>query len=168
MIDKAAIRLIRRRFNGAVLCAMVPLAFAGGLPTASCACVNCHCGANCTCGSAGASAGTAAASDKPACCCHCCCSHCTGEAGCCCATKAKTQPSGQGFSAPAGTGCQMTIAARAAIQPHVVAVNHHQPLTSDLATPTPALHLTLAVDLTDSLNTGPPVDLVMTLQRLVI
>jgi hypothetical protein len=169
MIGKATIRSLRRRFSGAVLWALIPLAFAGGLPTANCACLDCHCGAKCACGSMGAS--SAAASEKPAGCCHCCCGHCSGEAGCCCcccATKAKSQQTGTGFSAPGGTGCQTTISAVSAIQPHVVVVKDHQPVTSDIATPTPSLHLMRAVDLTDAFNTGPPVDLVVTLQRLVI
>jgi hypothetical protein len=174
MFSKSTIRFIRRGFAASMVWAMIPLAALAGLPTASCACVKCECGAACV--FASHSPSSCAGGEKAACS-ACCCNHCpcAGTFHCCCLAKlaAAKKPTcqlvpGKGFNSPDSNGCRTSITAVAGIRATSVAIaDGYQPLSMDV--PGVALSSTSSWSLDrTSLNTGPPLDLVVTLRRLVI
>jgi hypothetical protein len=75
---------------------------------------------------------------------------------------------GKGFNSPDSSGCRTSITAVAGIRASSVAIaDGNQPLSIDV--PVVALSSTSSWSLDrTSLNTGPPLDLVVTLRRLVI
>jgi hypothetical protein len=182
MIGNSIIRSLGRRFSAGVIWAMIPLAAWGGMPTLSCACLDCHCGATCEFASHG-TANPAAAnpsdtvdSHNQTGCCSCCgCANCQCAAGCCCcqmkkfASKAPTckHEGAPGFS-QSQDGCKTSVSTVTAIRPTLVALNSHQPWVVAIFPPISASQSNRTLDRADPLNTGPPVDLVLTLGRLLI
>jgi hypothetical protein len=175
MFGTRLIRTLHRHFSTAVVWAMVPLAVLGGVPTVSCACVNCHCEAACGSNMHGAAKSCLdSGSSRQAGCCSCCCGHCSGGPGCCCQGKnvahhapPAAHQAGTGFEAQ-HNGCRTSVSVVTAIQTTKVVVSDHQPLTADVLTLNFPTRPIWSLDRTGEFNTGPPVDLVVTLQRLVI
>jgi hypothetical protein len=178
MIGISRVRAIHRRLNAGVLWAMIPLAAWSGIPTARCACVNCHCGAQCGIGSHSAT-GCSPASDsvKKTDDCSCCCGHSSSADGCCCCHPKQPTPMqetcrrlpGNGFDSQSPHSCRMAISAVAGVQATMVVVSDHQPLAMDVLAPSASSQTNhSALDRGDAFDTGPPVDLVVTLRRLVI
>jgi len=174
MLSNSITRFVRRGFSASMVWAMIPLAALAGLPTASCACLKCQCGAACEFASHSASS---RAGGEPAGCSTCCCNHCpcAGTSHCCCLAKLAAAKKlvcqhlpGKGFNSPESSGCRTSITAVAGIRATTVAIaDGYQPLSLDV--PAVALSDTSSGSLDrTSLNGGPPVDLVVTLRRLVI
>ncbi len=128
MIGKSTIRFVRRGFAASMMWAMIPLAAFAGLPTASCACLKCDCGAACKLTSHSAMNPVAG---EQAGCSACCCANCpcAGTSHCCCLAKlaaAKKQTCqhlpGQGFNSSESNGCRTSITAVAGIRATTVGI----------------------------------------------
>jgi len=170
-------RMLRRLFTAGMAWLMIPLVVWGGIPAVSCACVNCQCGTTCKLSGGAASSGTQVSQTKTACCC-CGCGHCSCKTGCCCCCgggcKATDKEStsvcllGKGVGAKPADSCRLSVSAQVAVQPAVVKAVDQHPLTLDLALPTISYGSNCALRSTGQFNTGPPLDLVVKLRRLVI
>jgi hypothetical protein len=76
---------------------------------------------------------------------------------------------GKGFNSPDSKGCRTSVTAIAGIRAADVAVaDGYQPLSMDIPAVAASSESTWLLTRTSSLNTGPPIDLVIALQRLVI
>jgi len=178
MVGASLFKLLNRRFYSGVIWAMIPLAVASGIPTVSCACVDCHCGSACAFGKCGSAGGDAVESTHQACHCPCCCGgHCSGACCCCGCCKGKQgtsnastsqHPAGKGFGAPPSNNCRVSIAAVVCIPTTMVTADKQLVLVVDLFSATPSFGTLWGVDRTAEIDSGPPVDLVLTLNRLVI
>jgi hypothetical protein len=171
MIGTPTIRSAKRWFCVALVWAMVPAIVWAGVPTVSCACVKCQCGAGCSV--APHSATTLGASSGQADCCANC--PCAGTAHCCCKSKlaAAKQATcrhlpGNGFGGSDKGGCRTSVTSLTGIRATAVVADDDQPLTIDHPAATDRSHSSRSLDRANALITGPPVDLVVTLQRLVI
>jgi hypothetical protein len=79
-----------------------------------------------------------------------------------------TDPTRNVCSQPASP-CRVSISApAAAVTAATVGIDHHQPLTFDLPAMLDSPQAVAAVDHFDGFDTGPPVDLIVTLRRFVI
>jgi hypothetical protein len=160
---KKTIRVIRQRLGAAVAWAAIPLVVSAGVPSASCACVKCECGSQCGGILQTAETSAAAKSETPA-------------DGCCCCCRAKQSVANQRTGNPTGKACLRTPnhQCRIAISTATgikAAPNGDKdlPLAADVAATPVSIGLTPPQFLVaEFANTGPPVDLVVALQRLLI
>ena len=166
MFGKSTTRFVRRAFSASIVWTMIPLAALAGLPVASCACVKCECGTACK-----------FALHSAVSCCYCCSNcPCAGTSHCCCmaklaaASKQTCQHApGKGFNSPDSKGCRTSVTAIAGIRAtHVAVADGYQPLSMDIPAVAASSESTWLLTRTNSLNTGPPINLVITLQHLVI
>lgn len=175
MFGNSPIRGLRRHLSTGLVWAMLALAVLGGMPTANCACVSCQCGAACGLPGHIACCPGVESAARNVCHCKCCNGHCDGKSCCCAKTQQQLkQPlnpaeSRQNLCSLPASRCQVSISsAPSAIVAATVGIDHHQPLTLDLPATLDSLQAVAAVDYFDGFDTGPPVDLVLTLGRLVI
>jgi len=175
MFGNSPIRRLRRHLSTALVWAMLPMAVLGGMPTANCACVNCQCGAACGLPGHTACCPAVESAAQNVCRCKCCNGHCDGKCCCCVNTQPQQkQPlnpadSKQKLCSLPASRCHVSISSAAsAIVAAMVGIDHHQPLTLDLPATLDSPLAVAAVDHFDGFSTGPPVDFVVTLQRLVI
>jgi len=177
MIGKRITRILRRGVRVGLAWALIPLIAWGSIPTLHCACENCQCGSTCSFASeCGAQAGHVPASEKTPCCGCCRGGHCSCPGGCCCckakqlAAKGQSCPQSHGkdvnsFKAP---GCRTSITTSTAIRTNLTVVDNAHSLAMDRLSTTYGTQATVSHERAFVLNTGPPVDLVMTYQRLLI
>jgi hypothetical protein len=164
---KRIARLLRRGSAAGVVWAMIPLVMVSGAPTASCACVACLCGAACPLD--GSSAAGQASSDRSTTPAHPAQNFC----GCCKVSdspnrsQSNLHPHGTGFSGQQSR-CHAVIAVRSAVQPSATPSSDGQ--MPALVHPAIQLlgHSLQARHRPEELNTGPPIDLLVTLCHLVI
>ena len=178
MIGKRIIRCLRRCFGVGLVWGLIPLVAWGSIPTLHCACENCQCGSTCSFASeCRPQAGHTSASAKTHCCCCCRDGHCSCAGGCCCC-KAK-QLAAKGQSCPQSQakdsnsvkepGCRTSIStSTAAIRTNVTVVDNSHSLAIDRLSTTCGTQSTVSHERIIVLNTGPPVDFVVTYERLVI
>jgi hypothetical protein len=176
MFSNSPIRRLKRQLSKGLVWAVLPLAFSGGMPTVSCACATCECGASCglpghpACGNAAASAGRKEGR------CQCCNGHCDGKCCCCLKKQPSRQPqsvsphdSTARLCSPPASRCVVSISApAAAVTAATVGIDHHQTLSLDVPVTLDLPQAVVAVDHFDGFDTGPPVDLIVILRRFVI
>ena len=144
-------RTLRRSIFSGVIWGMVPLAAFSGMPTVSCGCGGCRCGGGC---SNGHSSGLT------------CCKAAADDVGSCCGEKHQTANGSHGnqFS---NHRCNTLIAARHAIQP-IVTILDDSHATAAIAVASEFAGDSPARRHPETLSTGPPIDLVVTLRHLLI
>jgi hypothetical protein len=163
MSSASPVRSMRRRLNTGIMWAMIPLAALGGVPTARCICIDCPCRTDCstavgspvnhsTISSSGSIEHTAA----------CCREHSTGNA------QRHSCTTGKGLGCQSSDGCRKLVSAAPAVRTAGIEQSDRQPSISEVVDSIRSVPTVRSVNLRTPADTGPPPDLVVTLQRLVI
>lgn len=167
MFGNSRTHFVRRCFSPALVWAMAPAIVWAGVPSINCACVTCQCGARCSFDPRSGSGDTST-------CRHADCS-CAGTSHCCCkatlvaaTVSSCPHPSESGFDKSDQGGCRSSVKLLTGIRTNIVVADDDQPLAIDLPAATVQNQARRSFDRTDALNTGPPVDLVVTLRHWII
>lgn len=170
------IRSLKRPFAAGVVWAMIPLAVWGGIPVTQCACLFCQCGTDCSFRSQCSCSNASDDSSQGCSCGSCSCNHCSCAAGhcnCCQSKQGAAKPNvcdgacHAGFSSQTN-GCRTSVSATVAVRANAVVVGEQLPLAFDVANSTAHAQSYGASNAARPLDSRPPPDLVITLQRLVI